>query len=108
MYTARHNGRARRGRRLLTVTTILRIREAKRESECTHKISNMNRIDDDVRSLKDIRKESLEQIFRSHYRRQDVKITEDSDSELKQFEGNNDFYNSQIRKFSVKVCYTNQ
>ena len=57
-----------------------------------------------VRSLDDINKENLEQIIRSHYRREDIAITEDSNSDLKQFEGNNDFYNSQIRKLRVKVC----
>lgn len=68
------------------------------------KISKMSRTDG-VRSLRDISKESLELILRSHYRRKDIKITEESNSELKQFEGSNDFYNSQIRKLSVKVCY---
>ena len=63
----------------------------------------MNRTDS-VRTLKDINKDNLELILQSHYSRKDVKITEDSTSDLKQFEGNNDFYNSQIKKFSVKVC----
>ena len=63
----------------------------------------MNRIDN-VRTLKDINKDNFELILQSHYSRKDVKITEDSTSDLKQFEGNNDFYNSQIKKFSVKVC----
>ena len=61
---------------------------------------------ENVRALKDINKENLELILQSHYRRKDIRITEDSDSDLKQFEGNNDFYNSQIRKCSVKVRNT--
>ena len=63
---------------------------------------------DGVRSLKDINKENLEHILRSHCRRQDIKVSDDSNSELSQFEGNNDFYNSQIRKFSVKVSFQDQ
>ena len=58
---------------------------------------------DTIRSLRDINKENLELILRSHYCRRDITISEDN-SDLKEFEGNNDFYNSQIRKFSLKVC----
>ncbi len=60
-------------------------------------------------------KKALGSMLKAYYGRPDVELADDGGggggSDLEQFFGNNDFYNSEIRKVAIKVrigntCYT--
>ena len=58
---------------------------------------------ENILSISDLNHEVLVKIFQNHFGTENVQLNDDGDKD--QFTGNNDFYNSEIRKakFNVKV-----
>ncbi len=58
-----------------------------------------------VSKLSDLADRSaVEAVLKAYYERDDVRLADDDGhSKLEQYFGNNDFYNSEIRKISIKV-----
>jgi hypothetical protein len=62
----------------------------------------MSRSCSGIYHIRDINKQNLETILRAHYARQDITVSLCGRG-IENFVGNNDFYNSEIKKISLKV-----